>query len=410
MFKELKVIKLLILGGLLFAFFLTLNVEKLGGLYVYSGQLSYFKNENVDFHFLTGENFTLSKDIKIKNVVHNEVVETFPVNIKNKPVDEQDVIKNGLGKGELIEKTTNSYSSGIYLVNETSAFVVKSEDSADVVVIYPAMNNVLYEPFKGKNAIGDKGVSRISLNRQASLDPATINWLSFFAELESKYKVNYITDLDLEKRGSLNAKVAFIYSDIPFWTKKMKDNFFAFQESGGNVLFSTTKVMNNAIWYDLSNNIISYSEDKSNHRYESWAEILGYYPTLEIGMSYSVGIDTPVSNTFEIIDKEHPIFKNIQNSVLEFELSRFTGYIVVSVKGNETLNLRYINYQSGKILAKAPKVKFDNKMTGIVELKKDSLSGTIISLGTSDWCYQKAFKNKKTMYKIALNAVEYLLK
>lgn len=99
------------------------------------------------------------------------------------------------------------------------------------------------------------------------------------------------------------------------------------------------------------------------------------------------------------------LFNNVREDVLEVSLAKFVGY-PLSSKSNYNNSWKFYK---ASLLAATKYTDMDNRTQGILELKKDSLSGTIISLGTGEWAEQEAFESKGSLFQIAKNGIAYLV-
>jgi hypothetical protein len=407
MFKELKVIKLLVILGLLITLFISIKPEKLAGLYIITDHPSYYKGGTLTMYFKTGVPIHYSGNISIKNLITDKIVDEINVEFSNESVVESNIIENGFGKGCFSQIVLDeSYSPGIYSIDGKTTFIVSNEEEVDITIVYPYLSSLLIEPYNDENAL-NSSVKFISKSRNVSLDKYTSNWIPYFQWLGENYNVNYITDLQLADISNFDkSKCLFIYGNSAFWTKEMKSSFLSYIQDGSSVLIASTYIMNNAIWDDENNNAIAFSDDGKRVGYKSWGAIDTSSLLEEIGMSYIMGPKINTSSKITITNSKHPLFEGVDVSSFEISLAEFVGY---PISGRNTYN-ELFGFKKAELLAISEFRENDKATFGGVELQKDSLSGTIISLGTGEWAEQEMFKNKGDLFKIAQNGASYLIK
>lgn len=290
MFKELKVIKLLVILVLLITLFYSIKPEKLAGLYIITDRPSYKKGDTVNLFFKTGTSINYEGFISVKNYISKEVVSKIAVDFKNQEIVEANIIENGFQTGYSIQFVLDEkYKPGIYDVEGLTSFVVSTEGKSDVTIVYPYISSLLAEPFKDKNALNGK-VKVVSKSRSISMDSYTEKWIPFFQWLEENYTVNYIADLQLENLSDYEkSKCLFIYGNSSFWTNEMKKSFFSYNQAGSNTLVACTFLMNNGLWNDANRNQLSYSEKGDRVGFSSWIGLNSSSVIKELGMTYALG-------------------------------------------------------------------------------------------------------------------------
>ncbi len=126
--------------------------------------------------------------------------------------------------------------------------------------------------------------------------------------------------------------------------------------------------------------------------------------------SYIYGGKTksPLKN-LEITNKLHPIFKSVKANKISFE-GEFVAGIPVKWMGTKPIaNLP--DFYKAEILAYS-KVKFKNngrEIGGIFSIQKNKKSGIVLCIGSEDWLLPKNFEKDNDLYKITLNAINFLV-
>lgn len=406
MFKELKVIKLLVILGLLITLLYSIKPEKLAGLYIITNKSSYENGDTLRLFFKTGVSIDYAGEISIKNIVTDKVVSELIVDFKNQGITESNIIEKGFSQGYSMEIIIDDkFVPGIYSVGNVTTFIVSNPNKSDITIVYPYISSLLLESYESENALNSE-VSSISQFRSISIDKFTDNWLPFFKWLEDNYQVNYITDLQLENLSNYKrSKCLFVYGYSAFWTKKMKSSFLSYYDNGADVLVASTYLMNNVIWNDEKNNRLLFNEDGTQNGFTSWRAADGSPILEEVGMSYALGSKGFRTSRFAIKNQNHALFSNVSDSIVELSLAEFTGYPLTE---SNSYCEEFVFFNA-ELIATSAIDSLNDRALGILELKKDSLSGTIISLGSGEWAEQEAFENKGSLFQIAQNAAAYLI-
>mgnify|MGYP003649687167 CR=1 FL=1 len=405
MFKELKLIKLLVFTGLLFAIISKMDFNDFLVSELYTDKTSYYPGEIVRIYASTNFLTTYSTEIEITDF-NKEIVSNFSTKIKNQPLSSKNMLSEGLALKDYVEyKIPDNFQSGVYLINGRFPLVVKLKTKPDITIVYPYANNVLYHSMNLKTVFSEN-LKMASLLRTTPIDKYTEGMGSFFEELKANYKTNFISDVDLENK--IDTRLVIIYGKSSCWTPKMKSSLESFIEKGGNVLLITSYTLNNICWYDSEQQEIRMYEDssiamKSWYNYDS----LNYYNP--VGVSYTFGGYSLIDD-YNVLDKKHPILKGINDSVIQFNGGLYSSPKVIWE--GEYPSIKSIDLYKAEIVAynRAAYHEDDEGIKGIFVLQRDSSSGKIVSLGTEDWCLKENFAANSNIQLITRNAVSYLLR
>ena len=407
MFKELKVIKLIVLVGLLIAILLKIDFSELAINQFFSTDVSYNKTDSVDFVVDTYSSISFSKTLNLTNL-RGDKLANFNAEINS--VNEKNAIET-LRQGFSTINVSGYHlkelkQSGIYLIESKFPLVVKSNELSDITVVYPYMNNLIYTKEKNQSVF-ESNLNKTSLNRMSEVDIFTRGLQGFFDTISSKYRVNYITDIDLEEEGNINqSKLLIIYGKSTFWTPKMRETLTSFIFKGGNVLLLSTYTLNNVCWNNKEDkSILLYGKTKSK-TIESWKTYNGKKPVDLIGCSYVYGGTSDKAN-YIIKDKRHAIFNGVEKISISAPL--YNSPPVVWTNKEPEIAFGDIDFYLSNILAYNESVTSSKKkgVKGIFEFQQDSTSGKILNLGTQNWCL--AYEKDTNIQKITLNSVDYLL-
>jgi hypothetical protein len=409
MFKELKVIKLIVFVGLLVMILSKLDVKDGFITNLYTDNISYFSNQAIKIHSSSNSFFSLEREIPLTDIMGNEVT-TLNIKLTSQTENEKP-LRNGLGYKKYLEYMfPENTKSGIYLIDKKYPVIIKSKKPSDITVVYPYGNNVLYESYNNKNVFSLKE-KKASLNRTSQIDVYSLGLKSLFNSLNDLGSVNYITDLDIENLVNFDqSKILILYGKSSCWTPKMKSSLTTYISNGGNVLMMSTYGLNNVCWYKRESNTITMYNDTSASMI-SWLNYNGAHPEKSVGISYTNGGYSD-NSFYYISDKTHPILKGVDQDTLNLKANLYSSPPVKWVNNSPKIDLASLNFYSGEILAyeKASFKENDNGIKGIFVLQPDSNSGKIISLGTEDWCLKENYEENKSIQMITENAIKFLLK
>jgi hypothetical protein len=204
MFKEYKLLKLSF--GLILLVFVLFQWNK--GI------------ENSVNLFTNKISYTSSEEIKIIST------ETADIQVGNLSGD---VLYQGMS-----DDVISPLAKGIYVVNNQSPLVVKGAEKEDVTVVFPYVNNLLFNKRKGKAYIANP-IDTFSLDSPSYVDELDLNLFRLVEELNLDY--NVITDYDLEKDEVWkNSKCVIVYGKSKFYSSGMNKALFDYMKGGGNVL------------------------------------------------------------------------------------------------------------------------------------------------------------------------------
>lgn len=406
MFKELKILKLSL--SAIFLMVIIWNVVERNQFFVLiTEQASYFQGE--DAMIYQAGNFSREESIQIANLEGKIIFEKkadFQKNIDHYSCDTDFALKDGIR----IE-ISDTFPSGIYTINKEFSFVVKNKSISEITIVYPYLNNRILQQ-KSDASVLSNSKNTFTLNHPVFIDRNTFGLAKFFDYCSSNYSVNYISDINLEDKSSFEkSRLLIVYGQISFFSDKMKDNMVDFVKKGGNLMVMSSDFCTNVI--HRNNNDFSFNNTGKNpdFRIISWLS-----KNLDIrknfGLSAYYGGEPLNFNSqhYNILIKNHPLFKGIEDSIVPIEgkyyIGEFCGWSEDSIPFADKL-LFYSNQLLAYNLCERGEKK--NNVGGIFLTQPDSTSGKIISLGTGDWCLEKNQK-KKTIFSISTNTLDFLLK
>lgn len=411
--KENRAIKLSILL-LLFTIFLFEKLKQSNKqIDGFAHQPSYFIDDEIIFSTIGQSKKTSPVNI---SSLTNDFKKTIEISSFSTPQDGE-VLLNGVTNYTSNNISSRELETGIYLINDTIPFVVKDyHNQAEIVVVYPYVNNLIKTYWKGKS-VGTETNTFTHLYRSNFVDPISSEMKLFFTEISENYSVKYISDLDLRDVESIEgAKLVIFYNDILYATSSMKKNFLKYVESGGNVLMASTYFFNNVFWMDSINpNVVVLNKEAkergitSKKRFGvSLFEIDNKYIDEYIGFSYAKG-GFPLENSgYEVIWKDSPLFKG-----LSMEKVPVHGYDFMGLDGERKNNAFQFNLPKNFSVIThaylATEYYNNSGMTGVFELQISDKSGKIISLGTNQWFSDWNYGKSEDIRNITRNAIDYLM-
>ena len=413
MFKELKVIKLIVFVGLLVAIISKVDSSKNVINELYTDDVSYYSDKLIKIYTSTNSFFSISRTVLITDISGKEI-STVKINLK-KEIDNLNALQEGLGYKNYIEyKFKKDIKSGIYLIEDKYPIIIKSKQKAEITVVYPFANNVLYYSYHDQNSNGQNvfslNIKHASLGRTAELDKYSKGLNSFFDYLNDNYNVNYISDLDLEDFNNYkDSKALIMYGKLSCWTPDMKESFNNYITHGGNVLLMTTNMLNNICWYNKNDkNVTMYSDSVS--AMQSWYGYNGTSLDKLIGVAYSNGGYSKTS-TYKLAYENHPLLKDLESETITLQANLYSSPPVKWYDDLPRVDLDSMGFYKAEIIAYGDASYQENQkgIKGIFVLQADTNSGKIVSLGTEDWCLKENYEKNKSIQIVTKNAVKYLL-
>ena len=362
----------------------------------------------------------------------------------------------------------NNVKSGIYIIDDKINVIIKEDynsfNRAFICYLVPTNTIEMYNVYGGKSGYYDfrneknidphNAARVLDMKRPKNLTKLQNGILKWF--LNSNYKINYITDVDMDQNiyncywsNSVghSTKLLIIGGHSEYWSMKARKNLEEIISNGTHLL----NLSGNSLWSRISyadnySKLIHVREDRYINqipkKYLSLSETfktvyfcdkINNYRSFEtIGVDYLIGgWGCKLFN-----NKNHPIkyFNYSKSSVLNN-----ISYIDILSSGDEYdgiyTNLSELyDVKTDDILKYFNKIKLSNKykifkhkkllmvgfctyphkekkyiarITGIIALQKNDISGIIINCCSSHWCEKKIFDEKKK--KLTGNFIEFLL-
>jgi hypothetical protein len=241
MFKELKVLKLVLFITLLVLIIINVNVEKYAGVYFYPSKPSYQIGENIEINIGNSIDNQLNTSYKISNWDGKILLEE-PISETLEPTNLSMLYSNGFD--QTINKNLSKVISktGLYFINDTLPFFVNSKDSKDITVIYPSLGNLLINRFGEHHHNAFDDISKtIWSQRPIGMDEKSRNLMHFLKDEFGSSTIEYVSDLD-PKIGEIikKSKLLIIYGYSRYTTDENWKSINEYIFEGGKVLFFNT--------------------------------------------------------------------------------------------------------------------------------------------------------------------------
>ena len=463
----------------------------------YTDKLSYTNNENVKLYIDSVKNIE-NAYLNITDI-NNNIVKKIVVKLEKQIYkgNGYDIYHKRMGIYEkpwenfildfTCEFDLKDFKSGVYIIDNNIIFIVReyynSTNRAPICCLISTNTINMYNYFGGTNGYygfrnqkTEKDLSKefnekynnnlhhlysqiardgntneskrakvVQINRPIDINLFFIKNIGFLKYLfNSNYKVNYITDKDLDE-DIYNAfwdnsegdklKLFVISGHSEYWTLKSRKNLEKINQSGTNIL----NLSGNSLW-----SRVSYSDDNKmiHKRYENddcdipdkyldLAKKTTYFCNNNYNSFQTTGVDYLYGghnfikknnkyikyDNLKILDEIDEIVFEV-NSGAEFDGFKTDFYFSHDDLTNEIINdfpekiqnYKYLfeldkiydcfKYKKILMYGVTPTINFKTgdyycvKSTGIIALKKNDETGTIINCCYSDWC-DKSFDTRK---------------
>ena len=302
-----------------------------------------------------------------------------------------------------IQDVRNGMSSGCYSVND-NLLLVRSSESSAITLVVPSLNYFL------KTKKGDFGtVKSFSLEASVHVPERLKKCLNFFKKNDFQY--NVISDMDLADLSSYNSsELVIMVDDMTFVTSEMRNTFKRYLNEGGNGLLFCTDFFNAKCWVKsdsvLMNIPCSESYDNCNRSVVNFSHLGEPKVEKMFGFGYGRG-GYPESNTkLEIIDKDHPVFTDLELQHVPLSSSVLIGPAMYEL--NKDLSLIEFVSSFKELASIASEYGGVKQRGGVYEFELSS-GGKLITMGTAEWFDKLNIERSPELEQIAVNAINYLL-
>lgn len=407
----------------------SLPVNRCAGdiVYGYCNKQSFLPGEKVVVYIQSRKAVALCK-LTVYDLMGNEVfaVES-PLSVQQISVN--DPAKNGYDFHPSVEITLpESMRSGIYMIERSILFVVKSNQPVDVLVVYPSNTTNAYATSGGKSLYTLDRPFEVSFHRPINLQGFSSVGLQWFYNLQM-VSVGYIADADLDNYAAMsNGKILCLIGHHEYWTRRARNNFDQFVNSGNHALVLSGNVM----WWQ-----VRYSDDATKMIcYKSFDNDPVSDPLLKTALWNHQALDYPVIssigadfdrggyglkadggwNGYKIVNERSPLLEGtglrkgdiISCPTVEYDGAPLTG---LDANGFPILDLVTLNVHRAELIGFD--IGFRNVKTygTFIVLQRSPTSGIIINTASTDWCSANGMggSSAEKIKTITRNAISKLL-
>jgi hypothetical protein len=235
MFKELKVLKLVIALAILLVILFMLNYEKYSGILIYPTESSFEQGDDITIGYVSYRNTTIDQTVSLSDWKGNEM-NKIVVKSSVTPQTKWDVFHNGP-----IEANSriilSSASANLYFINDSIPVVVTSKLPRDITVVLPQTGQLFIQRFFGMNAV-DSIQLALWKNRPLAIDDKTKRLLNWLADNYSNNSIQFVTDLTTNCNEIFHqSKVVIVYGYNRFMSIQFHNALKDYWNNGGKLFF-----------------------------------------------------------------------------------------------------------------------------------------------------------------------------
>jgi hypothetical protein len=235
MFKELKVLKLVIAFAVLLLILFSINYDKYSGVLIYIEKPTFLSGEDVRIGVVSYKDNSANLILNISDWKGHEIARK-EMKTGVIPQSKWDIFRNGPSSHNY-HIILPSAVPNLYLINDSIPVVVTSTQPCDITVVLPQSGQLLIQRFFGWNAI-DSIQQPIWKNRPLALDEKTKQLLQWLSENYANKTIQFVSDLtDDFEHVFEQSKVVLVYGYNKFVSTQYHQALAAYWFSGGSLLF-----------------------------------------------------------------------------------------------------------------------------------------------------------------------------
>jgi hypothetical protein len=361
--------------------------------------------------------------------INGILVESFPADIEAQTIQHNEPWQDGYGYELPVSFTVSIQKPGVYLIGNKIPFIVKSPVPAEITIVYPSNTDNAYCLSGGRNLYTKPKADIVSFNRPMTMQDHSTGFLRWFDKLNIS-GTNFISDRDMDNYDEIqNSKLLVIIGHSEYWTRKARENFDKFVDSGRNILI----LSGNTMWWQVRysegmDQMICYKSDTLDPvtdpllKTVNWAKPELQYPSiLSIGCDWphgGYGLKFPVPwKGYKILKPNSPIFDGISlkiGDMLSIPTGEFDGtYLTFKHNLFPAVDDSLLQFFQVELIGYGPAVQSTGAKTygSFMAFQKTATSGIIINTASNDWCNATTFEGKDgaKIKKITLNMIFTLL-
>ena len=414
---------------------ITLIISSCGANIVdgYTDKISYSSSDTVSV-FLNSNKRKEDYPLIVSNI-SGEVVFKKNISVSPQKAPPSGSYMDGFNYDVTTQIPLNNFKSGIYLIDNKTPFIVKPSVRKKILILYDSNTENAYTNSGGKsmyayNSSEGKPTIVASFQRPMVLSYHSREFLKWASTLE--YDIGFICDQDLEDYKNIeHSDLLIIPGHSEYWTRKARENFDRFIDEGNNSLILSGNSMWWQIRYDSTNTkMICYKYNQSDTvknpllKTINWTEEkLNYDVIKSIGLDFEHGGYGKKGNVgwrgYKITASKAEIFKGTgiyPGDIISLPSDEYDGtYLSLRKDSSVHLNNKLGFYRYELIgydwASKANETRTKHFNGSWIIMQKDSTSGTIINVGSTDWCSEIGMNGKSSslIKKITTNMIKILL-
>lgn len=394
----------------------------------YTNKMSYLPGEICEVYI----NSQKKEQVKIYDVAGTVVLELKEI-IFSQEIKNDSAWKYGVGYQKSFEFKVPELKSGVYFIENEIPFFVRSKKPKDITIVYPSNTINAYSNIGGKSLYGFNSSNKemantVSFDRPFRFGDAYLSIEFYKYIFDQKYNVNYIIDKDLDDYTKFQkSKLLLIVGHSEYWSRKAKRNFDKFINSGKDALILSGNTMWWQIRYNSNNQMICYrKKHKDPIQIDSLKTIPWKSTILNSSTIESIGMDFDNGgygnkrdlgwNGYKILNNS-PIFEGTsikKDSTLYLTTTEYDGIPIKCYSKNlePIVDTSNVPFKKFEIIGYDFGFRGTNTCGTFAILKKNDSSGTIINVGSTDWCSKQFHEGKDHLkiQRITSNMIELLIK
>jgi hypothetical protein len=392
----------------------------------YANKISFFAGEEIQLFIDASSPISLCS-LSIFNLDGNPVF-SIPASLTQQEIKNTDPSINGYGYTLTIAFDLPDLISGVYTIEGIIPFLIKPKSPVDLLVVYPSNTANAYAQSGGKSLYTSNRATAVSFLRPIGFETysqSSLNWFQHLAGIS----VGFICDADLEVYSTMSkGKILAIVGHNEYWTRKGRENFDRFVNSGNHALI----LSGNTMWWQ-----VRYSDDLTRMIcYKDWDTdpigdalmktvtwinpALNYHTIASIGQDFEkggYGLRTDAGwDGFKVITPESPLFEGLElkkGDILSCPTAEYDGAPISSfdVDGYPSLDLESVGAIKGEIIAFDKGFRSKETYGTFIIYQRTISSGIIVNAGSTAWCSQNGMggKSSEQIKKITVNAITKLM-
>lgn len=319
--------------------------------------------------------------------------------------------------------------SGIYLVANKIPFLVKNSlRNGEIVVVYPSNTEAAYNEAGGRSLYTvPQKTGIVSFKRPSKIAESAEGFLKWV--WNSGYRIDYISDADLENPASFNyASVVIIAGHNEYWSRKARMNFDDYADHGGNALI----LSGNTMWWQVRYNsdqsqLICYKDSTLDPSPDELVKTVTWNtPSLQYPIYQSTGTEFSRGgyglkndngwNGYQVIEGNSPLLAGTsckKGDIIFCKTDEYDGAPVIldPLMKKPVWDTTVINFYRKEIIGYDIGFRSGPTIPTFIVFQKTPHSGIVINTASSDWCSEENFSgiNGMKLQVITSNAMYLLL-